>query len=76
MDNKVLLSVGVFAGILVVALFGPMLVPYDPLASIADKALQPPGWDHWFGTDALGRDVFSRVIVARLDSSRRQFHNG
>jgi peptide/nickel transport system permease protein len=45
-----------------------MLVPYDPLATISDKALQPPSWDHWFGTDQLGRDVFSRVIVAtRLD---------
>lgn len=56
------------AGMMVIAVFGPLLVPYDPLASIADKALKPPNWDHWFGTDQLGRDVFSRVIVAtRLD---------
>jgi peptide/nickel transport system permease protein len=39
-------------------------VPYDPLASNASRALQPPSADHWFGTDNLGRDVFSRVIVA------------
>jgi peptide/nickel transport system permease protein len=56
------------AGMIVIALFGPMLVPHDPLATISDKALKPPSWDHWFGTDQLGRDVFSRVIVAtRLD---------
>ncbi|MBX3660953.1 MAG: ABC transporter permease [Burkholderiales bacterium] len=56
------------AGMIVIALFGPMLVPHDPLATLADKALKPPSREHWFGTDQLGRDVFSRVIVAtRLD---------
>jgi peptide/nickel transport system permease protein len=50
------------------ALFGPALAPYDPLASNAAVALQPPSAAHWFGTDALGRDIFSRVLVAtRLD---------
>lgn len=50
------------------ALFGPALVPYDPLASDGTAVLQPPSGAHWFGTDHLGRDVFSRVIVAtRLD---------
>lgn len=56
------------AGMIVIAVFGPALVPHDPLATLSDKALKPPSWDHWFGTDQLGRDVFSRVIVAtRLD---------
>lgn len=50
------------------ALVGPWLVPYDPLATNAGSTLQPPSWQHWFGTDQLGRDVFSRVVVAtRLD---------
>ncbi len=50
------------------ALMGEHLAPYDPLASNADRVLQPPSLDHWFGTDPLGRDVFSRVITAtRLD---------
>jgi peptide/nickel transport system permease protein len=63
-----LVSFAMFAVILVAALFGPWLVPYDPLASNAAVALQPPSWQHWFGTDQLGRDVFSRVVVAtRLD---------
>ncbi len=49
-------------------LFGPYVVPYDPLASNTTSALKPPSAAHWFGTDQLGRDVFSRVIVAtRLD---------
>jgi peptide/nickel transport system permease protein len=47
---------------------GPHIVPYDPLASDTAQALKPPSAHHWFGTDQLGRDVFSRVVVAtRLD---------
>lgn len=49
-------------------MFGPQIAPYDPLASNTAQALKPPNAQHWFGTDQLGRDVFSRVIVAtRLD---------
>lgn len=56
------------AAILAAALLGPALAPYDPYASDAAHALEPPSWQHWFGTDNLGRDVFSRVLVAtRLD---------
>ena len=50
------------------ALFGPAIVPYDPLATDAASALQPPSAAHWFGTDQVGRDIFSRIVVAtRLD---------
>jgi peptide/nickel transport system permease protein len=57
-----------FALMIFVAVFGPALVPYDPLATISGMALKPPSLQHWFGTDQLGRDVFSRVVVAtRLD---------
>lgn len=60
-----------FAGfglIILLALFGPSIAPYDPLASDTASALQPPSRAHWFGTDHLGRDILSRVIVAtRLD---------
>jgi peptide/nickel transport system permease protein len=52
----------------IAAIFGPWIVPYDPLASNTPMALKPPSWTHWFGTDQLGRDIFSRVVVAtRLD---------
>jgi len=63
-----LLAFAMFAVLLTAAILGPVLVPFDPNASNAVRALQPPSLDHWFGTDNLGRDVFSRVIVAtRLD---------
>ena len=53
---------------IITAIIGPYLVPYDPLETNAKIALQPPSIEHLFGTDNLGRDVFSRVIVAtRLD---------
>jgi peptide/nickel transport system permease protein len=43
-------------------------VPYDPIASNVSQALQAPSAQHWAGTDQLGRDNFSRLIVAtRLD---------
>jgi len=61
-----LLFIGLIAG----ALGGPWLAPYDPLMSDTTRALQAPSWLHWFGTDHLGRDIFSRVLVAtRLDVS-------
>lgn len=57
--------VGLF---LFLAVFGPMIVPYDPVATNTRVSLQPPSWAHLFGTDDVGRDVFSRVIAAtRLD---------
>jgi peptide/nickel transport system permease protein len=57
-----------FALIVFAAIFGPYIVPHDPLASDTAVALKPPSAKNWFGTDQLGRDVFSRVIVAtRLD---------
>src|SRR3954452_5311083 len=57
-----------FVLIVLAALLGPHIVPYDPLASDTAAALKAPSRAHWFGTDQLGRDVFSRVISAtRLD---------
>jgi len=48
---------------LLVALFGPFIAPYGENEIIASEARQPPSVEHWFGTDNLGRDVFSRVIL-------------
>ncbi|WP_373456328.1 ABC transporter permease [Rhizobium sp. L1K21] len=62
------IAFGLFTFFLLSALVGPFVVPYDPLKTDAAIALQPPSLSHWFGTDNLGRDIFSRVIVAtRLD---------
>jgi peptide/nickel transport system permease protein len=57
-----------FALFVFIALFGPWIAPYDPLATSASEAMQPPSVKYWFGTDQLGRDILSRIIVAtRLD---------
>jgi peptide/nickel transport system permease protein len=48
---------------LILALFGPLLAPYEENEQIASDARQPPSTAHWFGTDHLGRDVFSRVVL-------------
>ena len=49
------------------ALFGEEIVPHDPYADDLMNSLLPPSADHWFGTDQLGRDIFSRVIVGARD---------
>ena len=47
-----------------VARFAPWLAPHDPNAIVASRILAPPDLAHPFGSDALGRDVLSRVIFA------------
>jgi peptide/nickel transport system permease protein len=56
-------AIGAFL-LIFVGIFGPWIVPYDPIASNVQNALMPPSAAHWAGTDQLGRDVFSRIIVA------------
>src|SRR5262249_43113969 len=48
--------------IVLAAIFAPWIAPYDPDAQDFDALLMPPGWTHLFGTDSLGRDIFSRVL--------------
>jgi peptide/nickel transport system permease protein len=68
-ENPVSLAAFVlFSAILLTGLVGPLMLPYDPLATDTPASLQPPSAAHWFGTDQLGRDIFSRVVAAtRLD---------
>ena len=49
------------------ALFGRHMTPLDPYADDLLSTLAPPSGTHWFGTDQLGRDVFSRVIIGARD---------
>lgn len=44
------------------AVFAPVLAPYDPLAVDAANAFRAPDAQHWFGTDELGRDLYSRTL--------------
>jgi peptide/nickel transport system permease protein len=55
------IGITVIAGWLVVSIFAPLIAPYNPLAQDF-TALQSPSSSHLFGTDELGRDVFSRVL--------------
>jgi peptide/nickel transport system permease protein len=58
----VLAGAVILAVVALSALFAPWLTPYDPMALKILDRLQSPRAAHWFGTDELGRDVFSRVI--------------
>ncbi|HEX5094133.1 MAG TPA: ABC transporter permease [Burkholderiales bacterium] len=53
-----------FTAFVLMAVLGPWVAPYDPLASDTAAALSAPSAKHWFGTDSLGRDILSRIIVA------------
>jgi peptide/nickel transport system permease protein len=55
-------GLAVFLVIVFMALFAPVLAPYDPLAQGVGPANQGPTWAHWAGTDSFGRDMLSRII--------------
>ncbi|SOB53364.1 nickel ABC transporter permease subunit NikC [Pseudomonas lundensis] len=57
------LGLALVALLLLMALLGPWLSPYDPTLVNLDDRLLPASSAHWLGTDHLGRDVFSRLIV-------------
>jgi peptide/nickel transport system permease protein len=62
--RNVLASIGMVlvAVFVVFALFAPWIAPQNPSNIDLPSRLQPPSGAHWFGTDELGRDIFSRVI--------------
>ena len=49
--------------VLFTAIFAQWITPYDPIALNIKDRMQGPSWRHWFGTDQLGRDTLSRVIM-------------
>jgi glutathione transport system permease protein len=63
--QRVALAAGAFVALLVlVAVAGPWIVPYDAESYFDyDKLNARPSWEHWFGVDALGRDIFSRIVM-------------
>jgi peptide/nickel transport system permease protein len=56
--------------LILVAVFAPVVAPYDPLRQNFRMALQPPSAEHPFGTDDVGRDILSRVIFGAQISLR------
>ncbi|MCW5626292.1 MAG: ABC transporter permease [Burkholderiales bacterium] len=62
------LGSGILTVLVLLGIFAPWITPYDPYYQDYGAALLPPGAAHWFGTDALGRDVFTRTLYAiRVD---------
>ncbi|WP_420102994.1 nickel transporter permease [Bosea sp. (in: a-proteobacteria)] len=57
-----LAGLAIVVALLLIAAFAPLIAPYDPLAQSLGDRLRPPSGLNWFGTDALGRDIFSRVV--------------
>jgi len=58
-----MIAMGFIGFIILLAIFGPWIVPQDPNYNDITKMLQPPSSEHWFGTDQLGRDIFSRIVA-------------
>jgi len=58
-----IVSASVILFVLALAVFGPALAPYDPLEGDVRLILAGPSAEHWLGTDALGRDVLSRLLA-------------
>jgi peptide/nickel transport system permease protein len=61
------IGTSIFLLFIAMALFGPFVAPYEANEQIASDARQAPSVDHWFGTDNLGRDIFSRVVLGAGD---------
>ncbi|OHV76873.1 ABC transporter permease [Rhizobium sp. LCM 4573] len=52
----------ILALLVLVAVFAPVIAPYDPVRQVLSDALQPPSLAHLAGTDEFGRDIFSRLV--------------
>lgn len=61
-NAQIIVGVTIILGFIIMALFAPWIAPMDPIEISVARRLQAPSTYHWFGTDELGRDVFSRII--------------
>jgi peptide/nickel transport system permease protein len=61
--NKLaMIGLGIVIFLILIAMLAPVISPYDPILRIKEDSGLGPSSIHWFGTDILGRDIFSRVI--------------
>jgi peptide/nickel transport system permease protein/oligopeptide transport system permease protein len=58
----VVFGVIVLVILVLTAIFAPWIAPHDPYLNNMSENLQGPSWEHWLGTDNLGRDTFSRLV--------------
>lgn len=61
-NPSAVIGLAIMALLLICAAFAPAIAPHDPYAVDPINRLKPPSAEHWFGTDEIGRDLFSRII--------------
>ncbi len=61
-NRLAMVGLGIIVALLLVAAFAPLIATADPLAQNLDRRLLPPSGTNFFGTDSLGRDIFSRIV--------------
>lgn len=62
-NPKAIIGLTIVLGLVLVAIFAPVIAPYSPTKTNVLERTKPPSLEHPFGTDSFGRDVFSRVIM-------------
>lgn len=63
-----IVATGIVIALVLIAVFAPILAPYDPLKQSMLKINRTPTWENWLGTDQFGRDVLSRMIYGSRNS--------
>lgn len=62
-NGLALVGLGIIVALVLLAIFADLIAPYSPtVGDLKNARLLPPGATHWFGTDDLGRDIFSRIV--------------
>ncbi|WP_274628263.1 nickel transporter permease [Arvimicrobium flavum] len=62
-NRLALVGLGIIVALILVAIFADVIAPYSPtIGDLKNARLLPPSSTHWFGTDDLGRDIFSRIV--------------
>lgn len=67
-NPAIILGVIFVTAVFLLAIFGPLIAPFDPIKQVIKSRLQAPSTIHFFGTDKFGRDIFSRILFgAQID---------
>ena len=61
-SKAALFGLAIVTFFIIIAFIGPLVAPFGMNDQVLSNRLQPPSAEHWFGTDDLGRDIFSRVL--------------
>lgn len=62
MNRLAYIGIAIAAVVIILAIFAPLIATHEPTAQDLGRRFLSPSGEHWFGTDGLGRDVFSRVV--------------